>query len=114
MGWPPTYRDPRASAQARSAALVLATSVMTASGARDPDHGPAKPSSSSRHAVAGPPRTTRSASSMAAGTSGAARSITPSVTAEAGPAPDGLQLASGHEAVSDDARRARATDPEIR
>ena len=58
-----------------------------------PAHGPARPSSSSRQAVAAPPRTTRSAPSRAVGTSAAARSMTPSATAAAGPRPDGLHAA---------------------
>ena len=64
IGWPPTKRRPAASARATSIALVLATSVTTASAGRRDRHGPASSSINVRQAVAGAARTTRSASSQ--------------------------------------------------
>ncbi len=95
---------------------MLATSVTIASGPSDPAHGPASPSSSPRQSVAGAASTIRSAPAMACSGLVAARSMTPSATACAGPAPDGLQAVTDHgdPAVPSSRCRARAIDPPMR
>ena len=113
MGWPPTKRSPSRSACATRTALVLATSVTTASGRSDPRHGPASPSSDPRQAVGGPARTTRSASAMAACGNSAQVLNVPSATPRRGPSPVGDQAVMVQLACPVSVRMARAIDPPI-
>ena len=111
----PSDDRPRTAGQGRwarvtIASFVLATSVTTASVARDGRSGPARSRRRSRQAIGGAASTTRSAPSIASAAPVGAASTTPAASAARGPAPPGVHAEITHGAPGA-SRRARATDP---